>query len=133
MVEQKWLYCLRSLLGLDMHIYMHEEWALPNSGPTAPSQTLPNPPKIMPHPPKPTENNGPYTPTHPLQTKIMPHPRSHTQNNALLIVTQNMVQYPTSTQTSLWSQWNVMLSYHKSQLNFHGHIYTFTKRMEVCF
>ena len=84
-----------------MHIYMHEEWALPNSGATAPTQTLPNPPKIMPHPPKPTENNGPCTPTHPLQTKIMPHPRSHTQNNALLIVTQNMVQYPTSTQTSL--------------------------------
>ena len=33
--------------------------------------THPHPPKIMPHPPPPTQNNSPLTPTHPYLIKIM--------------------------------------------------------------
>ena len=63
-------------------------WALSNSAPTPthPHSSLPTPthppkifshppppPKIMPHPPPLTQNNVPYTPSHPHPPKIMPH------------------------------------------------------------
>ena len=134
------IFCFLKGLNLDIIkqcTHPHSPPSTPRPPLTSPTPTHPKyfaihlqPPKIMPHHP-------PFTLTYHHPPKIMPHPPKITYTHSKQCLTNRHLHKIWSNKPHLLKllfDHEVKQGRHIIKVNssFHGHIYTFTKRMGVC-